>query len=1070
MMELCSLESKGMENTMKKLIIFLSATFVTLALLALDVWPQRNFDSAHTNRAPGSGNIVTPELKWRYFVGGLSSDLTLRFDESDLTKPFIFAMGGHAVRKGADDKSAWDTGAVDIQNIWGLFDINGDGKREVFAYGADTLRILDGNSGDELFSHYLQNPAVWALADVDNDGGLELLLRPKRAVGALKMLGISDDPTNPAVKWEVTSGLPTWITAPVFGDLDGNPATKEMIFDSSTNKGLLWVMDAATGQLLRYRSTPITVGSFSSGLRLIENLDDDSQNEFLFTGGTALYNDSGSIQITVYDYLTDSVQWHYEFGYRTSDVKLDIVPESVTDLDGDGTKEVVISVYNDTLELVLVNGIRVDRDEDGINLPNRWVTVVYDAATGVVKGSLPDTHLEGVADMNGDGLSEIVVKAAPALAVPKFGTVAAYAFSAGTFTPLWSATNLNLLSCSRPPREQMNDTNVTRSACIKDFDGDGINELIAMADSDGDGFADNVALIRNGSRLPHQIPLALGEEMAFIYGDGTNLVLSRNTGHVFWYKVGANGLASHAVVRAGDYQTTAVLFAERDCPRILTRDSTRRMLLLAAAAGNPNTQPAVLWSIFNTENIEQLFSFDRNGNGNYGFLRRIGQMGGEVGTELRDGKGNLLWTRMTPGAKAGPNAFVSADFNGDAFADIAYFIEYPNNRTAIEAVDGRTGNLLYSHDTSDVNTYRQALPTVIPDITGDGIRDLFVIHNARSELLDGATGERIRFIDTGTNSRFGFAADLDGDGIVELFGNAMTLKRVVELDTAVNWEIKYSSSSSYYNVVLNFAGLADIDDKPGLDVALGGQYGDLSAYSGFDGTVLWKRCLYLGMAIDLPLDSFLTREDCPGAKLSNIASGDIDGDGLEEFVVGSPDGYLYVVNSEDGSLAWSYLFDYAVGNPILADVDNDGLIEIVVGVADGYLYAIDQKKHTTPFSVREVAVKNGKIDKPAIDIDSQAYAGQIGVAWSPVFKAKGYDVRIVNAVGAVISDVVTVTNGFSVIITDADIVTGQTYYAEVRGYDRDGYYSDWNRGDGVKVTVPVSKTFSFLQKIKNLFR
>ncbi|HNT27855.1 MAG TPA: hypothetical protein PKH10_06735, partial [bacterium] len=357
---------------MKKLLVMLSVLIATAALYALNVWPQRNFDSARTGRTPGVGDIVTPELKWTYFTGGSSSDATLRFDENS-AQPFVFTMGGHVVRKGVNDTAVWDTGAVGLQNVFGLFDVNGDGAREVFTYGTDTLRILDGATGNELFSHYLQNPAVWALADVDNDGDLELLLRPRRAVGGLKVSEIADDLTNPTVKWEVTSGLPAWATRPVFGDLDGNPATKEMIFDSSTNNGRLWILNAATGQLLRYRSAKMTVGGFSGGLRLIGDFDTDPQQEYLFSGGTALYTDNGSIQISVYEHLTDTVQWHYEYGAGTSDVKLDIVPESVADLDGDGNKEVVLSVYNDTLELVLVNGVRVDRDEDGINLPNRWV-------------------------------------------------------------------------------------------------------------------------------------------------------------------------------------------------------------------------------------------------------------------------------------------------------------------------------------------------------------------------------------------------------------------------------------------------------------------------------------------------------------------------------------------------------------------------------------------------------------------------------------------------------------------------------------------------------------------------
>lgn len=1065
-MTICSLNFER-EDTMRNLLVMLSVMVMTAALHALDVWPQRNFDPARTGRTPGVGEIVTPELKWSYFTGGYASDYNLVFDKNDPVAPFVFTMGGHVIRKNIHDEVLWDTGQMQASRMMGLFDLDHDGSLEVVTHGADTLRVWDPSYGNGLFSYYLHLPVNMAWADLDNDGSWELMLRNKNPIPGYNAYEINPDLTGIVLKWSATTGLPTALRRGVFGDLDNDPTTKELFTDSN-HFGRFWILDAKSGLILRDRNIRYTNGSESTGLRLIMNVDDDTQNEVLITGQISFNYDSRSVQISVYDYLLDQMQWYYEFATKTAEAVLDIVPESVADLDGDGAKEIVISVYNNTLELSLVNGVRVDSDRDGINLPNRWVTIILDAATGAVKGYLPDQHLEGVADLDGDGIPEIVLKNAPALTVPAYGAVTAYNFSGGGFAPLWSATNLNLLTCTRPIREDMEDPGLRRSACIKDFDGDGVNELIAMRDSDGDGFANSVAIVQNGTGLTHQVPLALGEEMAFIYGDGTDLVLSRNTGHVFWYKVGSGGLTSHAVVTIGGFYGDAVIFPEKDSPQLVTRDSVKRMLMFDTLTGSPNNAPEVIWSAFNSEHQEP-FSFDRDGTGNYGFLRRIRNAAGDPGIELRDGNGILLWQRTLQNVVNLPQNFVSGDFNGDGMVDVAYYVGYIGQKNVIEAVNGNTGAVLFSHDASDINTYNTAMLVTTPDVSGDGIADVFAIHNTpQGELINGMTGERIRLIDVGIHSRNGFSADLDGDGSEELFGNAYYSKKMLNTDNSVLWEFSYGNTSSYYAVLLGAAGLASIDTNPGLDVALGGQYGDLSAYSGLDGTALWKRCLYLGMAIDLPLDAFLTRTDCPGAKLSNIASGDIDGDGLEEFVVGSPDGYLYVVNSEDGTLAWSWLFDYAVGNPILADVDDDGAIEVVVGVADGYLYALDQKRYTESFPVREVEVKSGKITKPGTDIDAQTYAGYIGVAWSPVFKAKGYDVRIVDGAGAPVSDVVTVATGFQAIVTDTDIVSGQTYYAEVRGYDDEGYYSDWSRGDGVTVNVPLMT--SLMSKIKNLFK
>ena len=127
---------------MKSFFLWVCSIVSVASLYALDVWPQKNFDSTRTGHTLGVGNIVTPEIKWSYFTGGSLSDLTLRFDKNS-AQPFVFAMGGHVVRKGINDTVMWDTGTVGIQNVLGLFDVNGDGSHEVFTYGTDTLRILD---------------------------------------------------------------------------------------------------------------------------------------------------------------------------------------------------------------------------------------------------------------------------------------------------------------------------------------------------------------------------------------------------------------------------------------------------------------------------------------------------------------------------------------------------------------------------------------------------------------------------------------------------------------------------------------------------------------------------------------------------------------------------------------------------------------------------------------------------------------------------------------------------------------------------------------------------------------
>jgi hypothetical protein len=74
--------------------------------------------------------------------------------------------------------------------------------------------------------------------------------------------------------------------------------------------------------------------------------------------------------------------------------------------------------------------------------------------------------------------------------------------------------------------------------------------------------------------------------------------------------------------------------------------------------------------------------------------------------------------------------------------------------------------------------------------------------------------------------------------------------------------------------------------------------------------------------------------------ISSPSIADIDQDGIEEIIIPSYDGYLYVLNKKRGFL--SNKFNVKTwSSPAIADVNQDGITEIIVGADDKNLWVID---------------------------------------------------------------------------------------------------------------------------------
>ena len=256
----------------------------------------------------------------------------------------------------------------------------------------------------------------------------------------------------------------------------------------------------------------------------------------------------------------------------------------------------------------------------------------------------------------------------------------------------------------------------------------------------------------------------------------------------------------------------------------------------------------------------------------------------------------------------------SADIDNDGYLEIV-FSTYRND-SSVYAINAEDGSLLWKVNTGGCND----VAPLIYDVDMDGDLEVILPSScvAKTFCFDGRNGDLEWYTNTRGSDSPPTVADLDGDGKPEIlhgeFGGYVIC--INGEDGSVKWELSVNTNSW----VQTAPAILDVDDNGQLDFVVAtwvfGGEGDIYAYTGDSAQLIWQDTI--------PNDYFYH-----GASFA-----DIDEDGKPELVIGCYNGYVYCLNAEDGSHAWSYLHPDAypqyVGAPTsLADLNNDGHLEIV---------------------------------------------------------------------------------------------------------------------------------------------
>ena len=207
----------------------------------------------------------------------------------------------------------------------------------------------------------------------------------------------------------------------------------------------------------------------------------------------------------------------------------------------------------------------------------------------------------------------------------------------------------------------------------------------------------------------------------------------------------------------------------------------------------------------------------------------------------------------------------------------------------------------------------------VDDTDGDGLLEVLATDDARTFLMESLIprGYPQQIIWETPFLSGGTIADLDGDGQKEIIGADNNNDRllVFEYDPATNTYLEQAvliNESAGSNVFAQNFAINDFDADGSVELVAADSEGDLFVYE----STSIRNTFRLEWQTQLPLED-----------ITQIAAGDLTGDGIPEFVVG---GLLSLPDNPSGPLIWKFfVFTHTLnGYAVLSDGTRDATVAI----------------------------------------------------------------------------------------------------------------------------------------------
>lgn len=925
-------------------------------------WHMYRRDHRLTGRSPLPGRITRPTVQWSFPLGG-SENECFPIPAGGGRMDLLFSYGGCVVRTNGSGTAIWKSRSYGINAIATVVDLDGDGRPEIVCSTGYEVIVLAGESGDLLMRHSVGfplssgTPAGTILCHrFDPSSAGMHLIAPMMSAKEVLVFDFRNGKREGVLAhtlWMDDAFHPTAVAA----DMD-NDGVDELVISKLCGLYVFNVLTGAMTATVRWTSNGERHRNY--GLTQLVDIDGDGAREVVIVAERvarhiAVIDNDGKGNLTpLWDRFV-------EFIYPNDTTELRHVGNSVMDVDGDGRPELVVSLFN--------------ARNDG-----RWWLEVLDPLTGALKLEMPDTYLWDVQDVDGDGIPELLTGRELQRNPAPFGTVEIVRVTGLKPVTLWHSANARFAGHTLNPsgwRSNFRPVTFGHDETWADVTERGRTLFLFTLAPDGSRSLAELSWMAGGPVL-QSTPLGSAGEflmtaLADVDGDGIKeCILSEKNGRILIVRAGRGVIAAwtagfrlqlegFSAARPGP---VPVVYRNPGDPRpyITVPDNTWTLHQLqvgpsGTAAIERWTRPGRGWmgydNCFHTAYVS-----DIDGDGRPELLAVDPQRTDcSVLTAMAaDGTVKRTWPfphTPPPGhtriglyewlAVPGPagmsmiaSSYASTSMNSEQTIAIALDGTVQWHRT--EEGEGEWGrgvgpwgafSVLQNDDRGPgVLLLAKDLLCYCDARTGAWRREPWLLWQATNSVMNQPDWAftKDRQADFGTAkdpfTAYGSAilVDVDNDGREELLvGGCFGGFGVLRDDFSIVWWMQ----APFTDMMLRHPGVADVRGDGTLCIGICRANGMFACLEGATGRELWS----------IPL----------GCTTTDIVSGDIDGDGREEFVAGTTDGRIIAIGTDAsgrGVIRWEVPTGTAPGNPVIADADGDGSAEILFVSGDGALVCI----------------------------------------------------------------------------------------------------------------------------------